>query len=65
MDKVLPPADATISDVAEHFNVSRRTVQRWLRDTDIPHRRVQGTVRFALPEVDEWAAGQPSTQETP
>ena len=65
MDKSLPAADATIGDIAEHFGVSRRTVQRWLRDTDIPHRRIQGTVRFALPEVDGWAASDPSDQEEP
>lgn len=49
-------ADATIRDVAEHFGVSTRTVRRWLKSTDIPHRRIGDTIRFKLPEVDEWAA---------
>lgn len=52
-------ADATAEDVAAHFGVSERTVFRWLKSTDIPHRRIggpKGTVRFNLDEVDTWAA---------
>lgn len=48
-------ADARVGDVAKHFGVSTRTVRRWIKSTDIPHRRVGSTVRFALAEVDEWA----------
>lgn len=47
--------DATVDDVAAHFGVSTRTVRRWLSATDIPHRRVGGTLRFNIEEVDEWA----------
>lgn len=57
-------ADATVADIALHFGVSERTVQRWLRDTDIPRRQVgeRGAVRFNIDEVDAWAArgGRPS-----
>jgi len=55
-------ADATIEDVAAHFGVSVRTVHRWLKSTDLPHRRVGGTVRFNLGEVDDWSArgGRPA-----
>lgn len=48
-------ADATIPDVAAHFGVSEKTVRRWLKGTEIPHRRVGGVIRFNLDEVDEWA----------
>lgn len=48
-------ADATIPDVAEHFGVSEKTVRRWIKHTDIPHRRIRGTIRFNLDEVDEWS----------
>lgn len=48
-------ADATVEDVAEHFGVSTRTVRRWIKNTDIPHRRVLGVIRFSIPEVDDWA----------
>ena len=47
--------DATVGDVAKHFGISTRTVRRWLKSTDIPHRKVGGTLRFNLQEVDEWA----------
>ena len=47
--------DATVGDVADHFGISTRTVRRWLKSTDIPHRKVSGTLRFNLAEVDEWA----------
>lgn len=51
-------AAATVDDVAEHFGVSSRTVRRWLKSTDIPHRRVMGTIRFNLAEVDAWASAR-------
>lgn len=53
--KTIDPAQASIQDVAEHFGVSERTVRRWIRNTDIPHRRIERTVRFNLEEVDAWA----------
>lgn len=57
-------ADATVEDVAKHFGVSERTVWRWLKSTDIPHRRVGATVRFNVAQVDAWAArgGRPSEE---
>lgn len=52
-------SDATVADVADHFGVSERTVRRWLKGTDIPHRRVGSTIRFNLAEVDEWSSTRP------
>lgn len=46
---------ATVADVADHFGVSERTVRRWLKETDVPYRRVGAGIRFVLNEVDEWA----------
>lgn len=46
---------STIQDVADHFDVSTKTVRRWIKNTDIPHRRIRGTIRFDIHEVDEWA----------
>lgn len=61
-------ADATVEDVAAHFGVSPRTVKRWLKTTDIPHRQPGGpgnSVRFNIAEVDEWSArgGRPAEVE--
>ena len=51
-------ASATVEDVAVHFGVSTRTVRRWIKSTDIPHRRLGATIRFNLNEVDEWASAR-------
>lgn len=61
-DQSLPDYDDTAEDVARHFGVSDRTVRRWVETTDMPHRRIGGTLRFNLTEVDSWAArgGRPS-----
>lgn len=48
-------ATHTVNDIARHFGVSPRTVFRWVEKTDIPFRRVGGTIRFRLTEVDDWA----------
>ena len=51
---------ATVDDVAAHFGVSTKTVRRWLKNTDIPHRRIGGVIRFDIDEVDEWARREPA-----
>jgi excisionase family DNA binding protein len=44
----------TTDELAAKIGVSARTVQRWLAETDIPHRRVGDVIRFVFAEVDEW-----------
>ena len=51
-------ASARVEDVAKHFGVQPRTVRRWVKETDIPHRKVggpKGPLRFNLAEVDAWS----------
>lgn len=55
-------ASATTEDVALHFGVSIRTVRRWLKSTDMPHRRIGLTIRFNLDEVDDWASTRGMTE---
>lgn len=45
--------NATIRDVAAHFGVTPRTVQRWVSNGDIPHHKIGGALRFDLREVME------------
>lgn len=61
--ELLPYLDS-VADIAGHFNVSGRTVLNWVETTDIPHRRIGGTIRFRLEEVDAWAArgGRPAQE---
>ena len=60
MDEI-PKANASVKDVAEHFGVSESTVWRWLKNTDIPHRKVGDVTRFSLAELDEWARHNSTT----
>lgn len=48
----------TVRSLAERLEVGERTVRLWLAETDIPHRRVGGVIRFVLAEVDEWMKAQ-------
>lgn len=45
----------TIKDVAEYFNVSRRTIYRWLEKGVIPAYKVNDQYRFVLNEIVDWA----------
>lgn len=46
----------TKSEIAEHFRVSERTIERWM-DRGLPYRKPYegGSVRFSLAECDAWA----------
>jgi excisionase family DNA binding protein len=59
MDSNGQSADSTVQDIALHFGVSTKTVRRWVKGTDIPHRRIGGVIRFNLQEVDRWSTGTP------
>ncbi len=54
-EKKYEGATATRDDIAKRFNVSTRTVERWIEAGKIPFRRVGGIIRFNLEEVDDWA----------
>jgi excisionase family DNA binding protein len=44
----------TVEGLAKKLGISARTVHRWLADTDVPHRRAGGIIRFRFEEVDAW-----------
>lgn len=44
----------TVAELADKIGIGERTLRRWLAETDIPHRRVDGVIRFVFSEVDEW-----------
>ncbi len=43
---------ATKDDVAEHFGVTRRTVDNWIAD-GVPHFKRGHTIRFSLAQLEE------------
>ena len=54
-----PEAWVSLSEIAEHLQVSTDTVHRWIRAKKIPVHRVGRFWRFQVSEIDEWVrAGQ-------
>jgi PTS system nitrogen regulatory IIA component len=45
----------TVRDVAELFNISEKTVYRWVDDRKLPGYRLSGQYRFHRAELLEWA----------
>ena len=45
----------TARQVATMFDVSERTIERWIRDDEMPHHLVQGRDLFHRAELLEWA----------
>ena len=58
----------TIDQVAEYFQVHKRTVEAWIRDMGLPRRKMgtsrQAIVRFSRLEVDEWFRNRCSATAT-
>ncbi len=42
-------------EAARMFGVSERTIERWLRDDEMPHETVHGQPRFHQAELIDWA----------
>jgi len=52
-----PEAWISLSEIAEHLQVSTDTVHRWIRAKKIPVHRVGRFWRFQVSEIDEWVRG--------
>lgn len=48
--------ELTVKDLVALFGVPERTVYGWVRESDIPHYRVQDQYRFNRVDLLEWAA---------
>jgi PTS system nitrogen regulatory IIA component len=44
-----------MQDVTRMFDVPEATIERWIRDDELPHHRVQGQIRFHRADLLEWA----------
>ncbi len=49
-----PEAWVSLSEIAEHLQVSADTIHRWIRAKRIPVHRVGRFWRFQISEIDEW-----------
>ena len=55
----MPDQDLTPREVADLLGVTRRTVQRWIKDGRLPARRVGGRLRVSRSSLVQVAAQQP------
>jgi len=46
----------SVKDVSRLFNISEKTVYRWIQSDNLPHYRIGGQYRFSYSELLEWAA---------
>lgn len=44
----------TLDELAEYLNLSRRTIYRLLKNTNIPAYRIGSHLRFKREEIDLW-----------
>lgn len=51
----------SVKDVARLFNISEKTVYRWIQADALPHYRVGGQYRFNYSELLEWSAARGET----
>ena len=43
----------TAKEVAQHLNITEKTVYKWAREGKIPSRRFGRTVKFSIEDIDE------------
>lgn len=61
-------ANATIRDLAAHFNISVSTARKWVRDGVVPEEtylKVHGTYRFDLDRIDRALLPNPKERDEP
>ena len=54
MDNPETHGPMTIDQVCEYLQVSRSTVNRWIRDSNLPVHKIDRTLRFYRDELDAW-----------
>ena len=50
----IEPELLTIDQVADLLQVSPKTVRNWVYRRKIPHRKINGVLRFLRPEITKW-----------
>lgn len=52
----------TVSNLAEFFSVSNRTVYTWMEANGLPFVKIGGSVRFNQEDIEEWIKEQNKTK---
>jgi PTS system nitrogen regulatory IIA component len=47
-----------VRDAAELLGVRESTIRSWVYDRKIPFRKINGAVRFSVPELEAWIDSQ-------
>jgi nitrogen PTS system EIIA component len=55
----------TVEDVTRLFNVSEKTIYRWIKSSSLPAYRINNQYRFNYTELAEWAAAHRINVATP
>lgn len=44
----------SVDEIAEHLQIKRETVYKWVTNKGMPSQKVGRLLRFQLDEIDEW-----------
>jgi len=57
----------TIEELAEYLKLTAQTIQRWVRNRDVPFHKVKSVIRFRVSEIEKWIdeGGLVSQEEKP
>lgn len=45
----------SVEEIAAYLKITPRTVYRLITEGDMPHRRIGGSYRFDMTEIEEWS----------
>lgn len=55
-----------MSDIATHLGVTSETVRNWIKQRDLPGKKIGGRWKFRMSEIEEWAeSASPSIGHKP
>ena len=55
-----------MSDIATYLGVTSETVRNWIKQRDLPGKKMGGRWKFRMSEVEEWAENvRPPTRRNP
>jgi len=60
----MPEKLLTIEDLAEYFQVSKKTVYRLLKQKQLPAVRISGQWRFREEEIERWLQEKQSAERS-
>lgn len=50
----LYPDVMTAQQVANYLQMTRKTIQNWASEGKIPHKKINGTIRYIKSDIEKW-----------